>query len=838
MILLEVAVDAPVRQVYSYGIDEIHLDKIRLVSDFIGRRVLVPFGRRRVTGYIVGVDEAGEPEFKVKNVSDIIDQFPLYQSDMVGFFKWVADYYHYPLGQVIKTALPGGLTASAQKVLCLTESRASEGRSEIPDAITNEAWFITLLHKTQLSEVETKRLLSNPKTSRQVKKLVSINFLKIKNTLHKDRIGTKQELCYRVHGNVTHNLLSHCDPAELDKVFAEFAGRKLKQSEIKTIAILAELSAAHKQSGIPRRELVKLYPYGGKVVKQLVAEGLIEEYNRRIFRSPFGDLLPHYPKPSALSREQVSVLSEINLAIKKGDYAPFLLHGVTGSGKTEVYLEAAAQVLAQGKSVLVLVPEIALATQIEAHFVSRFSDTIALLHSGLTPGERYDEWWRVLLGEAKIVIGARSAIFAPLPNPGLIIVDEEHDTSFKQDDGLRYNGRDLALVRAKHHNAVVILGSATPSVTSYYHSGSGKFRLLELTRRIGDKDLPDVKLVDVKHVQQKKKSLFHLELQDALKNTYEKKNQSILLLNRRGFSTSVICQDCGTIVECRHCKVSMNLHKLKEKLLCHYCGYQLPVKTVCTSCGSEDLYPLGFGTERVEQEVAQLLPEARVARLDSDIAINRKLFLSTLQAAENNEIDILIGTQIIAKGLHFPNVTLVGIVMADSGLGFPDFRAAEKTYQLIAQVTGRAGRGSSKGRVIVQTMQPEHYAIDMAAGHRYNDLVNHELAIRKEAGFPPFNRLVFVLVEHMEEHLVRALSGKIVTAVHTWCRRNDPSGSLRVLGPAPAPLEKLRDRYRWQILIKGTDLNILHALTEHLVTNYTNKGEARVIIDIDPENML
>ena len=839
MTLLEVAVSAPVRQTFTYGLSGRQSPVDDAAASYIGRRVLVPFGSRQATGYVVGIDSQDEPDFKVKNISRFIDELPLFPPDLVEFFRWVSNYYHHPLAQVIKTALPGGLTAAVQKIIRVTE-KGTQADAAVFTTICGEPWFDTLQQKHELTTAESTRILQEKPSAKNIKRLVAAGFLEISTVFKKDQVGIKREVCYRLGREAV--LLPVPGSAEAPEpgAWEDLAGKHLKKAEIKSLDLLQRLTRQSGQPDVPRREFIQKYPYGATVLPQLIETGLVEQHSRRIFRSPLGDLLPHYPEPEKLSDEQQTVLQEIYKALDAGAYQAFLLHGITGSGKTEVYLRAAEKVLATGGSVLVLVPEIALATQVEAHFVSRFEETVALLHSGLSQGERYDEWWRILSGEAKIVIGARSAVFAPLVKPGLIIVDEEHEGGYKQDDHLRYNGRDLALVRAKLNNSVAILGSATPSITSFFHARSGKYRLLSMNQRIGDRQLPVVALVDIKkgRAEMRKGSLFHPLLEQALQETLSRKEQTILLLNRRGFSTSMICQDCGTMLECRHCRVCMNLHKRSRTLLCHYCGYQVGEKTFCRACRSENLQPIGFGTERVEEQVRNLLPEARIARLDSDVAADRKHFLSVLQGVSNREIDVLVGTQIIAKGLHFPGVTLVGIVLADSGLGFPDFRAAEKTYQLIAQVTGRAGRGSDNGRVIVQTMQPEHYAIGLAAEHRYDALVNKEIAIREGPGFPPFSRLVFVLVEHREERLARQLSTRIADDARGWCSRHDGSSSINILGPAPAPLEKLRDHYRWQILVKGSHLATLHDLAEHLVFHFGSSRKGRVIIDIDPENMM
>ncbi|MBT8347157.1 MAG: primosomal protein N' [Desulfofustis sp.] len=838
MMLLEVAVTAPVRQTYTYSADEDNLLDSEL--DYVGKRVLVPFGRRPLIGYALGKSRLGESEFQIKPILKIMDEAPYFQAEQISFFRWVADYYHYPLGLVIKTALPSGLTARTSKTISLTEKGSKLTVEDLPQNIAAKSWVVKLFSKGSLGSSESSLVISAKEERADLDNLITRGIASQRNTVEKDRVKAKSELCFGLTEELKSSAEGVADPIEeFEKKCSPYGDRKLSRGEKKILKILLELQQDRSGEMVPRKELRERYPYGERLLNQLACDGVVKKYNRRVYRSPFGELLPHYPKPDVLSAEQKNVVSVVCQSIRSQCYEPFLLHGVTGSGKTEVYLQAAEEAVASNRNVLVLVPEIALATQIEAHFISRFKGKVALLHSGLSAGERFDEWWRILNGEAAIVIGARSAVFAPLKNIGLIVVDEEHDSSYKQDDGLRYNGRDLALVRAKSTGCTVILGSATPSIVSHYHGRTSKYQLLSMTRRIGERKLPEPCIVDLKTTSGKKGSgLFHPVLQKGLQETFDNSNQSILLLNRRGFATSVICRDCGTVVECNHCKVSLNRHRQKNLLLCHYCGYSLTGSVTCQTCGSDNLQPIGFGTERVEEEVRNLIPEAHIARLDSDVAADRKKFLMILKAMREKGIDILVGTQIIAKGLHFPDVSLVGIVMADSGLGFPDYRAAEKTYQLITQVTGRAGRGETKGKVIIQTLQPDHYAISLAADNDYKALIERELAIRQEVGFPPYCRLVFIIVENREDQVARTSSRSIVDLARTWCRTHDHSQSLSVLGPAPAPLERLRDRYRWQILLKSISLQPLHSLVDWISATFQPPSATRVIIDIDPENML
>ncbi|SHH91431.1 replication restart helicase PriA [Desulfofustis glycolicus] len=839
---VEVAVAAPVRQTYSYLLPDNLVDEKEPDRTLVGRRVFVPFGGGRASGYILTDGQRQDVSIDLKEVFDLIDAVPLFPAAMVELFRWLAAYYHYPLGQVIKTALPGGLKVSVEPVICLTENKGAGEAEDWSTGTPTEGWLARLMSGGSLSPRESKKVLADRRDRATVNRLIDAGAVRVIKRCSKDSVGKKLERCYRIDEELSREIGGAAgDPAaaaSVERWVLAKIGRKPGRAEVKTLLSVAAIGTGSGAADVPRRELAAEYPYGARIIEALAAEGLVTALDRRVYRSPLGDLLPFYPRIEHHSDEQRAAIDTIVDPLERQAYRTFLLHGITGSGKTEVYLAAAERTLKKGRGVLVLVPEIALATQLEAHFVSRFGPLVALLHSGLSPGERFDEWSRILSGAAKIVVGARSAVFAPLPDLGLVVVDEEHDGGFKQQDGLRYQARDVAIVRAKMNDAVVILGSATPSVTSYQHGRSTKYELLQLTRRVGGRSLPEVSIVDMKKQQRQGAGLFHPELKAALQETFDQGKQSILLINRRGFSSSVVCLDCGTMVECRHCKVTMNLHKRPHLLLCHYCGYRLPSSTNCTICGSTRLHPVGFGTERVGEEVAALLPEARIARLDSDIAADRRTFLGLLRAAGKRELDVLVGTQILAKGLHFPDVTLVGIVLADSGLSFPDYRAAEKTYQLIAQVTGRAGRGDTPGRVIIQTLQPDHYAIGLAAEHRYTDLAEQEVRIRASAGFPPFARLVFFLVEDRQESRARARAEDIGRGARQWISGNALSSQISVLGPAPAAIERLRDQYRWQILLKSTDTANLHRLTDFLAASFQRSGGQRVLIDVDPENML
>ncbi|MBM9602751.1 replication restart helicase PriA [Desulfopila inferna] len=840
MIYLEVAVAAPLFSTLTYLLrSEEREEGVGAGSEYIGYQVLVPLGRRTVSGYILGRMVVEKVEYSLKYIREIVSPGPLFHANMVPFFRWVADYYQFPLGEVITTALPAGLKRSSNKVLRLKED---SGLTEFLQLNDQPPWFEELSAKKSLSPAVTRSILADPQYKKYISRLLDEGIAEIEHQVSERTTREKMEICYS-------STLDIVPPDQLDGINSEQLrefGEKLrggcqldlKLSEIKVLYYYARHHGATSQS-VPQKEILRSYKGGSAPLKSLCEYGILKKSSKRIYRNPLGEIPEHLPRPERLTKEQESAVKAIGSSIEEQDYAAFLLHGVTGSGKTEVYLQSAQACLDTGRDVLVLVPEIALATQLEAHFLSRFGEGIALLHSGLSQGEKYDQWSLAVSGQARIVIGARSAVFAPLQNPGLIIVDEEHDGGFKQDDGLKYNGRDLAVLRAKLQNCTVVLGSATPSVTSYFHAKNKKYQLLTMPGRVGGSELPQVEVIDVNKDQKKnKKSIFHQRFIDELEKNLEKQEQSLVLINRRGFSASYICRECGTAVQCRHCNVTLTYHKGKQSLICHYCGYSVGSRLICSTCHSDTLVPVGIGTERIEEELRLRFPSARIERLDSDTASDRKKFLLILKAMRLREIDILIGTQMIAKGHHFPHVTFVGVAWADGGLNMPDFRAAERTYQLLSQVTGRSGRGEKKGRVIIQTMRPNHYAIELARRHQYEEFFKRETTLRQRPVFPPYVRLACYRISGKNEYEVRKTSEKIAAACRGLARGEELP--LEVLGPATSPLEKIKDKYRWQILLKSPRTSIFHQIGSHIGSRRKDLviGKTHITLDVDPENMM
>ncbi|MBI3991466.1 MAG: primosomal protein N' [Candidatus Omnitrophica bacterium] len=545
-----------------------------------------------------------------------------------------------------------------------------------------------------------------------------------------------------------------------------------------------------------------------------------------------------YPKAEdlKLNTYQEKALQEINGAISGKRHETFLLHGVTGSGKTEVYLRAIEKALEAGGSSIVLVPEIALTPQTVGRFISRFGKMIAIHHSHLTESMRKDEWARIRSGEARIVIGARSAIFCPIKNLLLVVVDEEHETSYKQGDVPRYHARDVAVMRASISNAVVVLGSATPSLESYHKSEEGKYRLIQLPERVDGKLLPDVEIVDSRSemAERKGKYIISRQLEYAIKKTLDGNEQALLLLNRRGFSTLISCKRCGEPIKCRKCDISLVYHRDKEKLICHYCNYEIEPPSICPFCNSEYVAYHGLGTQKVVAELARIFPEAKVARLDTDATRKRGTHHRVLKEFANGNIDILVGTQMIAKGLDFPRVRVVGVVSADTALNLPDFRSGERTFSLLTQVAGRSGRGGSKGEVVIQTCAPEHYAVAASVHQDYEKFYRLEIISRKELALPPFVRMANIILRGKNEKNVISLSDELFAKLNEAAKDRE----VTVLGPAPMPIPRLKGFYRWHITLKMEDGFQLTGFLKEVLRGVKRHGGIYIAIDVDPVSIL
>ncbi|PYL96907.1 MAG: primosomal protein N' [Verrucomicrobia bacterium] len=590
---------------------------------------------------------------------------------------------------------------------------------------------------------------------------------------------------------------------------------------------------------MPAAQLLRKTSFDNQTLRALAKRGLIELREEAVERDPHADEQFIATTNLELNAEQALAVSKITDALAAPETAkPILLHGVTGSGKTEIYLQAIRTALERGKSAIVLVPEISLTPQTVERFKSRFSElheVVAVLHSHLSEGERHDEWHKIHSGRARIVIGARSAVFAPLKQLGLIIVDEEHETTYKQEEAPRYHARDVAVVRAKIEKCAVVLGSATPSLESYHNAITGKYELLNLTQRVDDQRMPLMRIVDLRQERRKEKiaPILSEKLSQAIANRLEKREQTILFLNRRGFSTSLLCSNCGQARNCPNCSVALTFHRHMARLSCHLCGHTAAVPKKCPECGKDSLIYAGFGTEKVESTVSHLFPKANVCRMDADSMTRKEAYRETLRNFRTGKIDILVGTQMIAKGLHFPNVTLVGIINADLALHLPDFRAGERTFQLLTQVAGRAGRGETPGEVFVQTYTPFSPSIQFARHHDFAGYFEQELEFRERCDFPPFKHAILITVRSAHE-------GRAKLSAETLVRRLKESlGSEFILGDAtPAPLEKLQGQFRFHILLRGEPIMRLSRLVRETLEKLPLPEDVVATVDVDPYQLL
>ena len=831
----EVAVDAPLPHTLTYAAPVEGPAEIPA-----GSVVRAPLGRRQVTGYVLGPAVQEVRAFTVRPLAEVLGDAPFFPPALIPFYRWISGYYHIPLGEVMRTALPLAPGLRTSRRLLLNPGSSLETILAACPQVQSCSWLPLLLEKGELGPAAVRKLWANPKEQRIALTLIKAGLLTLQSGLLRTGEQAKTEDVFQAQGPLADLLAQpQCQPAPdsdrpalPDLSSLETTVPRLRKAERRALELFCQL--AGDPAEVSRAQFRQVWPAYAPACKSLVKRGLLGLRQRAVFRDPFAGL--DRPKSAALplNPAQTCALNAIRTALLERTFAPFLLFGVTGSGKTEVYLQAIALALDQGQSALLLAPEIALAAQLEAVVHARFGDQVAVLHSGMSKGERLDQWQQVLHGKAKVVLGARSAVFAPLSNLGLIIVDEEHESSYKQEEGLPYQGRDLAVLRAQQAGCPVILGSATPSLVSYHHAMSGKYRLLELPERVNPHPLPQVTLVDMKQEGPSGVRLFSGQLLAAMQDTLNQGLQTLLFLNRRGFASFMQCQDCGHVLECRHCRVSLTLHRAQNRLLCHYCGFQERPEILCPACGSQRVQGRGSGTERIEEDIAAFFPKARVARVDSDSSQNRRHLLALLSAMRDREIDILIGTQMIAKGLHFPHVALVGVLWADAGLSLPDFRAGERVFAQLEQVTGRAGRGDIPGRVFIQTSQPEHYAIQLAQRHDYAALYAEERALRAELAYPPFSRLVNLRISGRDASAVESTA----EAVAAFARQE--ARETTVLGPAPAPLVKIRDRTRWQVLLKSQNLGALHSLCAELMAQRSRLCPAGVILqlDVDPESML
>ncbi|GIW40630.1 MAG: hypothetical protein KatS3mg076_1207 [Candidatus Binatia bacterium] len=777
----------------------------------VGRRVLVPLGRRRAVGVVVETpDRTDVPA--LKPLVSVLDEGPVLDSDLLSLCKWVADYYLCSVGAVLEAALPERLRARLVRVVVSTvgESPLPEGGDE------EERELLRFLHSRRAAvRLSTVRAAFGEGADRLVRRLAERGLVRVEERLEGvSRQESRSWPRVRVVRGPTaeeEKLLGR-RPA-LRRLWERVSGgtSPLRGSELK---------------GLVRDARRKL-----EILEEL---GLVALEPEDDAGEPGGEGAVTVPE---LTGEQRNAVDAVVAAVEGGSFAPFLLFGVTGSGKTEVYLRAVERVLALGRNALVLVPEISLTHQLVSRLRQRFGAGVAVLHSGLRGSERWKAWRELREGRVRIAIGARSAVFAPVRNLGLVVVDEEHDGAYKQEEGVRYHARDVAVVRARMAGCPVVLGSATPSMESYWNARAGRYRLLELGSRVEGRPLPEVELVDLRGGRFRVLGGVPLseELEAAVRANFAARGQTLLFLNRRGFAKFLQCRVCGCALRCLRCSVGLTFHRKQRRLRCHHCDFSEPPPPTCPDCGEPAWTAWGAGTERLEDLVREILPGARVARLDRDVAGKAERQRGILEAWEARRFDVLVGTQMVTKGHDVPGVTLVGVLLADQSLEFPDFRSAERTFQLLTQVAGRAGRGEKEGRVLIQTFQPSHYSLRSARTHDFRSFAEEELRYRREARYPPFSRLLLVRCECRERSRAEEFSLRVAEEV----RGRHPD--VEVLGPAPAPLERLRGRYRWRVLLRARTRASLRSAAARVLEDLAapaRRAGVRLAVDVDPHHML
>lgn len=746
---------------------------------YVGTRVIVPFGPRRLEGYIVGFSAVTDADpKKIKPLSDVLDDEPPLTADLVDLAAWLSERYLCTKAAAVQALLPSGLRAKATTYLHLT------GQPEPPVFLPGSLEDELLQAVQDGNKTKEQLIVDTPALRPLIKAWVQAGIL-VESHGVKHGVGIK---------TMTY-LSCPLDAAGLEAALNDLSARATKQKEL--------LQYIYDQDdAVLMRDVLAETGASSTTLKPLLEKGFVTREEREVHRDPYEGQHRERQQPHPLTEQQQAAYDAILAAVESEQPETFLLQGVTGSGKTEVYLQAIASCVERGRQAIMLVPEISLTPQMVEQFKKRFGDRVAVLHSRLSAGEKFDEWRRIRSGDVEIVVGARSAIFAPFRSLGLMIIDEEHESSYKQDDHPKYLAREVAMYRGRQHRAVVVLGSATPSLESRWWAHQGLIKRIEMPERVNNRQLPKVRVLDMRHeLHEGNRSMFSAALKKAMEERMERGEQIILFLNRRGFATFVLCRSCGFVARCPDCEIPLTFHKGRhlQQLRCHYCGYAERMPDTCPDCKSDHVRHFGTGTQRVEEELGRLFPEVPVIRMDVDTTSGKNAHAKLLQQFRNGEAPILLGTQMIAKGLDFPNVTLVGVISAETSLNLPDFRAAERTFQLLTQVAGRAGRHEKPGEVIIQSYNPEHYAIQFAKKQDYEPFFQHETRVRHSMHNPPFMELtVFTSVNEDEDyalHIARQLEDRVRTLFHG---RED----VIVLGTSPAPLSRLQGKYRFNVVLK------------------------------------
>jgi primosomal protein N' (replication factor Y) len=798
--IASVIVDVPAKQTdraFDYKIPDSLIGVIQP-----GMRVVVPFGPRNIQGFVIAIKKESDLT-QLKEITEPMELSPVLNTELLKLGEWLTERTLCYKISAFQVMLPAALKAKYEKKIRLIDTGKLQSLPLQLQSLFDKNHTITWDQGVESG------LLSS---------------------LQKEAANGTVEVLYEVKERVKKKKLKYITPVpekeELFRLKEELPSNASQQKKV------LEFFTEHSKS-IEQRELLSFLQVSSAVIKGLVNKGILMEHLEEVYRDPYENRDFQQTLPLPLTTEQQNVISPILTSIEDNLHKVFLLYGVTGSGKTEVYLQSIQRVIEKGKEAIVLVPEISLTPQMVKRFKERFGDEVAVLHSGLSSGEKYDEWRKIQRKEVKVAVGARSAVFAPFENLGIIIIDEEHETSYKQEENPRYHAREVAIKRAAFYQCPVVLGSATPSLESFARAKKGVYELLVLPTRMNNHPLPSVQIVDMREeLRDGNRSMFSRALLEKLKDRLEKKEQIVLFLNKRGHSSFVMCRDCGYVMTCPHCDISLTYHQFNQKMKCHYCGYESYVPKTCPECNSEHIRYFGTGTQKVEEELGKILPEARVIRMDVDTTSRKGSHEKLLNEFQGGNADILLGTQMIAKGLDFPNITLVGVLSADTMLHLPDFRASEKTFQLLTQVSGRAGRHELEGEVIIQTYSPEHYSVELAGQQNFDLFYEKEMMIRKLHRYPPFYYITLVTVSHHNMMKVVSITEKITQFVQSRI-----SSDSIVLGPVASPVSRINDRYRFQCLIKykrEPDLgNILKKALDHYQHEMVANG-LQISVDVDP----
>ncbi len=815
---VDVAVPVGVRRTFTYSVPLAFRDRIAA-----GMRVLVPFGRKLVTGYVAGIPHQAPAEpIKLRAVQDLLEPEPAIPATLVETALWVARYYFSPPGEVFRALFPTGTQVAGEKRASLSPRAEAllKGGLRPSGLRPQENTILDILCASGSLTVKELSQRSGIRGAHTwIQSLATAQWIQLETFLEPPRIKAKEQLEIRL--------------LEADRdVIPELPSAQKR--------LYSALRAAAEPRAL--QEVLRSSRCTHSAAKSLERKGLVEIVPAKTHRLP-AELAAaeasHAPVLTSFQRELVNRILGLML---QSNASRFLIYGVTGSGKTEIYLRLISEALKQGGTALFLVPEIGLTPLLCRLVVSRFPEQVSLLHSGISAGERFDQWNRIREGDSKVVVGTRSAVFAPLKDLRLIIMDEEQDASYKQDESPCYHAREVAWQRAQQSNGVLVMGSATPSMETFHlafeQKAAGCFCLPE---RIEARPLPQVSIVDMSREFQRcgKNTVISQTLKESLEDCMQRGEQAIVLLNRRGYSRTLLCRSCGHVFTCPDCSISMTYHQQENRLTCHYCGREREIPSVCSNCGGPYIHYAGVGTEQLESLLRSLLPQARIARLDRDTARRRGVLRSTLFHFAARRLDILVGTQILAKGHDFPDVTMVGVIAADVGLSFPDFRSAERTFQLLIQVAGRAGRGAAAGRVVIQSYYPDHYALQYAQKQDYEGFYRQEIDFRKLMGYPPFQNLVQILVSDPDASKAARTADAIASTLTRHIARTETNSRPHILGPASAPLEKLRGNYRMQILLKSSPrMDILPILHHCFADLERHKMSSKIHVDVDPLSLL